>query len=329
MARPSCALGLHIAATELRFVALDMRRAENRKVAASSGGGAPRLCAFSLPVDALRSCEKPPGSLDLRESLRRYRGCPVGYHQPVLGEFLTTVNLPLIPAGQEAQAIRWEVQRLLPAPVGEYAVDFVKVGAGTPGLPSPPSANTYLVYGAPWSSVKASARLVRSLGLRPVKAFPGTVALLLGTGFLLRLSGNGLEDKTCMLVSLDENETTVIVSTGGIPVAVRVVDRGTDPAISESSLVRLSAELDRAARYVRRVSGREPDTIYITGAPEECEEVCRAFRATMSSNVVNVPHDLVEELDGFPPDGRYVRPLGLALSVADLTEESNPSQDGN
>lgn len=326
MARQVSALGLDMTPSELRMVALEAERSTPADAGFRRTGGGLSIRAFSLPRGSIstgrRECQNAGNQAsendqDLRQLLRRYRGWPVAYHDVMPGEFLTIVTLPLLSAAQEVPAIRWEVQRLLPGPVSEYAVDFVKLDRN-PGLPAPPGSNAYLVYGAPWNAVKASAEQVRSLGLKPKKACADAIALLRGTDFLMRQTGNTLSDKTCVVVYLDEGKGSVVVSVKGVPVAVRTVSFENEAPVSEKSLSSLTAELQRAIRYVRRISGKDPDTLCVTGVQGLSDQASQALAAGLEFRVISPRFDVAPDYGSPGIDGRYVKSLGLALSLIPL-----------
>lgn len=331
MARRVSALGLDMTPSELRVVALEAERGSPPEAGSSRTGGGLSIRAFSLPRGSIPTGrrdldnagnQKSEKDRDPQQLLRRYRGWPTAYHDVMPGEFLTIVSLPLLSPSQELPAIRWEVQRLLPGPVSEYAVDFVKLEGRNPGLPTPPGGNAYLVYGAPWSAVKASAQLVRSLGLKPKKACADAIALLRGTDYLARQTGDTLLDKTSIIVYLDEGAGSIVVSVKGVPVAARTVIFENGVPVSERSLVSLVAELERAVRYTKRVSGKDPDTLCVTGVQELSDQTSQTLADGLGLPVLNPRFDVTSGYESPGIDGRYVKSLGLALSLT-------PPMNGN
>ncbi|HHY35899.1 MAG TPA: hypothetical protein GX510_09790 [Firmicutes bacterium] len=334
MARRVAALGLDMTPSELRVVALEAEKGSLAGAEPSPAGGRFSVRAFSLPRGSIstgrrglentgnQTSEKDQSP---RQLLRRYRGWPAAYHDVMPGEFLTIVSLPLLSASQEVSAIRWEVQRLLPGSVSDYAVDFVKLEGRSPGLPTPPGGNAYLVYGAPWSAVKASAQLVRSLGLKPKKACADAIALLRGTDYLARQSGDTLLDRMAIVVYVDEDGGSVVVSVKGVPLAARTVIFETsenEVRLSEESQVSLMAELERALRYTRRVSGKDPDALCLTGVQELSDQASRTLADGLGLPVLNPRFNVTPDCERPGIDGRYVKALGLALSLT-------PPMNGN
>ncbi|WIB13719.1 type IV pilus assembly protein PilM [Curtobacterium sp. MCPF17_052] len=135
-------------------------------------------------------------------------------NQRVLARDLT---IPHVPYAQMRESLPFQVQDMLPVPVGDAILDFYATSAGT-GESGPTVSG--LLIAAVKDAVLANVRAVQLAGLTPagVDLIPFALTRTLITR--RRLPG------TVALIELGADTTSVVVATDGTPQFVRIIPSG-------------------------------------------------------------------------------------------------------
>jgi len=159
-------------------------------------------------------------------------------NQRVIARDLTVPRASLT---QIRESLPFQVQDMLPVPVGDALLDFYPISEGV--SESGPVANGLLVA-AIKESVLANVNSVRQAGLNPVQVdlIPFALTRVLARG--------GAEHGTVILVDIGASTTNVVVVTDGVPQFVRMIPAGGDD-LTKALTARLEispAQADQAKR---------------------------------------------------------------------------------
>jgi len=243
-------VGLDIAGSSIRAVeVVDADKAQPTVV---------RFAEVPTPQDAVSRGEVlEPNTVaaTLRElwSTGRFRSKNVVLgmgNQRVLSRDLT---VPLAPMAQIRESLPFQVQEMLPVPVGDAILDFYPVSEGE-------SENGPVVHGLLIAAIKdavlANVKAVQLAGLNPIGVDMIPFAL---TRVLLGRQG---VPGTAAVVQLGADTTSVVIATDGIPQFVRIIPMGGND-ISRALVGTLDITFDEAEAVKRHLglggSARTPD----------------------------------------------------------------------
>jgi type IV pilus assembly protein PilM len=232
-------------------------------------------------------------------------------NQRVIARDLTMPKLPSLQHIREA--LPFQVQDLLPVPVGEALLDFYPIseGEGANG----PIVNGLLIA-AVKESVMGNVSAVRKAGLTPVGV--DLIAFALSRA-LIRES---LIGPTLAIVDIGSSTTQIVVTSGGVPQFVRMIPAGSED-ITRALMVRL--DIDHAqAETVKMQRGltAAPPTSELEQASAEvigasCHQLLTSIRNTFHYYSTMKPTDAVQAI---VLTGSGARMTGLATVLADFAQ---------
>ncbi|MFS2029619.1 MULTISPECIES: type IV pilus assembly protein PilM [unclassified Curtobacterium] len=229
-------------------------------------------------------------------------------NQRVLSRDLT---VPKAPIAQVRQSLPFQVQDMLPVPVGAAILDFYPTSEGV--SESGPVLHGLLVA-AVKDAVLANVKAAQQAGLNPAGVDLIPFAM---TRALVSRPGHG---GTIALIELGAETTSVVIALDGIPQFVRIIPTG-----GEDVTTRLATSLDihrDQAELVKRHlgiagSGRTADDMRaISVAQEAVGEVLSSLRNTINYYVNTRP---TERVDRIVLAGGGARLAGLAQSLSEQT----------
>lgn len=231
------------------------------------------------------------GALRQLWSLGRFRSKDVVLgmgNQRVLSRDLT---VPKAPIAQIRESLPFQVQDMLPVPVGDAILDFYPTSEET-GENGPTVSG--LLVAAVKDAVLANIRAVQNAGLKPVGVdlIPFALARVLAPA---NRSG------TVAIVECGGNTTTVVIVTDGVPKFVRIVPTGGDD-ITRLLAGRLTID-EGAAEAVKRHLGMDPerartgdDALAVAAVRETMGELLSSLRNTVNYFVNTHPAEPVGEI---------------------------------
>ncbi|WIE64697.1 type IV pilus assembly protein PilM [Curtobacterium sp. MCLR17_036] len=209
-------------------------------------------------------------------------------NQRVLSRDLT---VPKAPMAQIRESLPFQVQDMLPVPVGEAILDFYPTGEGT--SESGPTLSGLLVA-AVKDAVLANVRAVQTAGLNPVGVDLIPFALA-------RVLAPASQRGTVAIVECGGNTTTVVIVTDGVPKFVRIIPTGGDD-ITRLLAGRLSID-EGSAEAVKRHLGMDPlaartsdDALAVAAVRETMSELLASLRNTINYFVNTHPAEPVGEI---------------------------------
>ncbi|MCA5923284.1 MULTISPECIES: type IV pilus assembly protein PilM [Curtobacterium] len=167
-------------------------------------------------------------------------------NQRVLSRDLT---VPLAPMPQIRESLPFQVQEMLPVPVGDAILDFYPVSEGE-------SENGPVVHGLLIAAIKdavlANVKAVQLAGLNPVGV--DMIPFALTRVLLSRQGARG----TAAVVQFGADTTSVVIATDGVPQFVRIIPIGGND-ISRALVGTLDVTFDQAEAVKRHLGlgGRE------------------------------------------------------------------------
>lgn len=251
------------------------------------------------------------GALKQLWSVGRFRSRNVALgmgNQRVLSRDLT---VPKAPIAQIRQSLPFQVQEMLPVPVGDAILDFYPTSEGEGE--SGPVLNGLLIA-AVKDSVLANVKAAQQAGLNPsgVDLIPFAMTRALVTRPGLR--------GTIALVELGAETTSVVIALDGVPQFVRIIPTG-----GEDVTTRLAASLeihrDQAELVKRHLgiagTGRTADDLRAINLTQDAvAEVLSSLRNTINYYVNTRPTERVERI---VVAGGGARLTGLVQALADHT----------
>lgn len=195
-------------------------------------------------------------------------------NQRVLSRDLT---VPMAPLAQIRESLPFQVQDMLPVPVGEAILDFYPTDEGM-GENGPVVSG--LLVAAVKDAVLANVQAVQAAGLNPVGVDLIPFALS-------RVVTPRTHRGTTAIVECGANTTTVVIVTDGVPKFVRIVPTGGDD-ITRTLAGRMSiseSEAEAVKRHfgIRELSARTPDdATAIASVRESVQELLSSLRNTIN-----------------------------------------------
>ena len=194
-------------------------------------------------------------------------------NQRVLSRDLT---VPLAPLAQIRESLPFQVQDLLPVPVGDAILDFYPTGQGI-GEAGPVVHG--LLVAAVKDAVLANVRAVQLAGLNPV----GVDLIPFALSRVLTPQGSA---GTVALVEVGGNTSTVVISIDGVPNFVRIIPTGGDEMTKQIArrLEIPSEQAETVKRYIGMGSrARTPDDQRAaTVVREATHELIASIRNTLN-----------------------------------------------
>ncbi|MFJ3029600.1 type IV pilus assembly protein PilM [Curtobacterium sp. NPDC087080] len=281
-------VGLDISAQSIRAVEVADADKANPTVV--------RIAEVPTPEDSVTRGEvlEPntvAGAVKQLWSLGRFRSRDVVLgmgNQRVLARPLT---VPRAPLAQVRESLPFQVQDMLPVPVGDAILDFYPTSEGVQdGAP----VLEGLLIAAVKDAVLNNVRAVQLAGLNPVGVdlIPFALSRVLAT----RRSVPG----TVTVIDLGAQTTSVVILTDGVPQFVRIIPTG-GADVTKALAARMSISWDEAEMVKRHLglgaAARTPDDHRAAGVVRESvEELYSSLRNTVNYFVNTHPDQPVREV---------------------------------
>jgi len=229
-------------------------------------------------------------------------------NQRVLSRDLT---VPKAPMAQIRQSLPFQVQDMLPVPVGDAILDFYPTSEGTGE--SGPVLNGLLVA-AVKDAVLANVRAVQQAGLNPVGV--DLIPFAMTRALITRPGHRG----TVALIELGAETTSVVIALDGVPQFVRIIPTGGED-VTKRLATSLDIHRDQAELVKRHLGiagdGRTPDDLRaMTLTQDAIAELLSSLRNTVNYYVNTRP---TERVDQIVIVGGGSRLQGLPQSLAAAT----------
>lgn len=229
-------------------------------------------------------------------------------NQRVLSRDLTVPHAPL---AQIRESLPFQVQDMLPVPVGDAILDFYPVSEG---VDETGPVIRGLLVAAIKDAVLANVRAVRLAGLDPVGVD------LIPFALTRVLSPTQAQHGTIAIIQVGADTTSVVLATDGVPQFVRIIPSGGDD-ITRSLAGRLDIPFDQAEAVKRHFGigpgARTPDDARAVAAVfDTVNELVTSLRNTINYYVNTHPDDVVA---GIALVGGGSRLIGLREALADMT----------
>lgn len=226
----------------------------------------------------------------------------------VIARELTVQRMPL---ARIREALPYQVQELLPLPVGDAVLDFYPVAEA-------PAVNgnamvTGLLIAAVKQAVNTNVAAAVAAGLHPVEVdlIPFAVARALGRDEPPR--------GTVALVNIGADTTNVTIVSGGVPEFVRIVSAGGDD-VTRGLQTRLELSYDRA-EGIKRARGMASTGITAEERPaieiiyQVCNELLSNIRDTLHFYATSTQHTV----DRIVLSGGGARTRGFERALGEIT----------
>lgn len=229
-------------------------------------------------------------------------------NQRVLSRDLT---VPRAPLAQIRESLPFQVQDMLPVPVGDAILDFYPISEGeSEGGP----VLHGLLIAAIKDAVLANVRAAQLAGLNAVGVD------LIPFALTRVLAGRQQHRGTTALVQLGADTTSVVLVTDGTPQFVRIIPSGGND-ITKALANRLEISFEQAESVKRHLgigrSARTPDDARAIAATfDAVNELMASLRNTISYFVNTRPSDAVSRI---VVTGGGSRLIGLREALADYT----------
>jgi len=226
-------------------------------------------------------------------------------NQRVLSRDLT---VPKAPIAQIRQSLPFQVQEMLPVPVGDAILDFYPTSEGVGE--SGPVLNGLLIA-AIKDAVLANVKAVQQAGLNPVGV--DLIPFAMTRALVSRPQHRG----TVALIELGAETTSVVIALDGVPQFVRIIPTGGED-VTKRLATSLDIHRDQAELVKRHLGmageGRTPDDLRaITLTQDAVAELLASLRNTINYYVNTRP---TERVDRIVIAGGGARLTGLRESLA-------------
>ncbi|WJY01263.1 type IV pilus assembly protein PilM [Curtobacterium sp. 458] len=255
-----------------------------------------RVAEVPVPPDATKHGEvleanTVAGALRSLWTLGRFRSRDVVLgmgNQRVLSRDLT---VPKAPIAQIRESLPFQVQDMLPVPVGDAILDFYPTSEGV-------EENGPVVHGLLVAAIKdavlANVRAAELAGLKPVGV--DLIPFALTRVLAPRVRGAG----TVAIVDCGGNTTSVVIAHDGVPRFVRIIPTGGDD-VTKSIAARLEVPLPEAEAVKRHFGlvGRTqtPDDVRAVAVTRETVgELMTSIRNTVNYYANTRPEDPVRSV---------------------------------
>lgn len=216
-----------------------------------------RVATIQLPDGAVRSGEVREVNTVSSAIKKLWASGSFGAKDIVIGMgnqrvLARDLSVPKMTLGQIKESLPFQVQDMLPVPVGEALLDYYPISEGV-GEGGPIVHG--LLIAAIKDSVLANVESVRLAGLNPVQVdlIPFALTRVLARG--------GLDRGTIVLVDVGGSTTNVVVVTDGVPQFVRMIPAGgQDLTNALSARLEISPEQANQAKRSRGLSNMPPNS---------------------------------------------------------------------